>query len=64
MDKVTITQAAEILGVFRTVIQHHIKTRRLPADLQRVGRVKYWLIDRKDLELIKNLKPGPQKSDS
>ena len=47
-------EAAERLEISQQRIQALIKGDRLPA--QKVGRD--WLIEEKDLELVKNRKPG------
>lgn len=62
MSKITIKQASEILRRAKTTILRHIKCGRLPANLESIGSIKVYLIDEEDLDLISNLKTGPQKS--
>ena len=56
-DKVnllSVKQAAEVLGVNRQRVQQLIESERLPAE--KVGA--YYVINEKDLELVKDRKPG------
>jgi excisionase family DNA binding protein len=62
MDKknlVTTAEAAEILGVHQSRIYALIKAERLPAI--RFG--KSWIIEKSDLNLVKERKPGRPKKD-
>lgn len=54
MKLLTTKDAGERLGVTAKRVQQFISEGRLPA--QRFGRV--FLIDEKDLKLVKNRKPG------
>jgi len=51
---ITTTQAARILGVSRMRVVHLIHAGRLPA--KKFG--ERWAIREKDLELVKDRKPG------
>lgn len=53
MKKLTARQAAEKLGVNDSRIRQLIGTGKLPAE--KYGNL--WLVDEKDLELVKNRKP-------
>jgi len=62
MKKLTIKQASDIIGVGKTTILRHIQSGRLPAKLESLGSIKVYLIAEQDLDLIRNLKPGPKKT--
>lgn len=50
-------QASAELGVSRQWVYALIKSKRLPA--ARLGEDR-WLIDPRDLESVRNLRPGPK----
>jgi excisionase family DNA binding protein len=54
MPSLTTREAAEILGVSPRRVQALIKAERLPA--VKFGHV--WVIDERDLELVKRRTPG------
>lgn len=54
---ITTAEAAEILGVHQSRIYALIKAERLPAI--RFG--KSWIIEKSDLNLVKERKPGRPK---
>ena len=54
MKILSVKQAAEVLGVSDRRVIALIAAKRLPA--QRLGRE--WIIRSKDLELVKDRKPG------
>ncbi len=57
MDILTTEQAGKILGVNGSRVRHLILAGRLPA--KKFGTV--WMIERKDLKLVANRKPGRPK---
>jgi excisionase family DNA binding protein len=57
MKLISAKQAAEILGVHHSRVRVLIKEKRLPA--QKIGGA--WIIKEKDLELVKDRKPGRPK---
>ena len=57
MKLLSAKQAAEILGVHHSRVRVLIKEKRLPA--QKIGGA--WIIKEKDLELVKDRKPGRPK---
>ncbi|MGH9765365.1 MAG: helix-turn-helix domain-containing protein [Blastocatellia bacterium] len=60
MKLITVAEAAEKLGVHRSRVNVLIKEGRLPAT--RYGRA--YLIDDKDLTLVKERRPGRPKTGS
>lgn len=54
MNLLSVSEAAERLGVHRTRVHALIKAGRLPA--RRVGSV--YLIEEKDLKMVEDRKPG------
>lgn len=59
-DPITTQEAAESLGVTQRRIQALIKSGRLPA--KPVGNSRLLLIERKDLELVRDRPPGRPKT--
>ena len=57
MKLISAKQAAEILGVHHSRVRVLIKEKRLPA--QKIGGA--WIIKEKDLEKVKDRKPGRPK---
>ncbi len=57
MKLLSAKQAAEILGVHHSRVRVLIKEKRLPA--QKIGGA--WIIKEKDLEKVKDRKPGRPK---
>ena len=53
-DMITVEQAAEIIGVSAVRIRQFIKEERLPATKIGEGRRGMWLINRADLEKVKD----------